>query len=41
MYYIYCLDLPELASIQLGLDSFPFVVQTVSDEIDTFLIMQG
>lgn len=37
----YCLDLPELVSIQLGHDSLPFVMQSFSAEVDTSLIMRS
>ncbi len=41
MYYIYCLDLPELASIQLGHNAFPFLMQAITDEVDTSLTMRS
>lgn len=37
----YCLDLPELASIQLGFSSFPFLYLNLSDTVDTSFIMRS
>ena len=37
----YCLDLPELASIQLGFSSFPFLYLSHLDTVDSSLIMRS